>query len=70
MNPPDRIIHAPEPSHKTDCPFTYLKPEVLIHEDDMDSVLVAGKSGDEELTANGVRGFAVHAGSGLGTGSV
>ena len=45
------------------------EPKIIIHKDDMDPVLMAGKSGDKELAADGIRGFAVNAGAGLDTGS-
>ena len=48
-------------------PGTYLiwlHPKCVIYQNNMDSVFMSGISGDQELTADGIRGFAVKAFSG------
>jgi hypothetical protein len=40
----------------------------IIHKNDVDSSGMPGKAGDQELAADGIRGFAVHARSRLRTG--
>ena len=35
--------------------------QIFIYQNDMDPVFMTGKSGNEELTADGIRGFAVNA---------
>ena len=40
----------------------------IIHKNDVDSSGMPGKAGDQELAANGIRGFAVNARSRLRTG--
>ena len=45
-------------------PGTYLiwlHPKCVIYQNNMDSVFMSGISGDQELTADGIRGFAVKA---------
>ena len=49
-------------------PGTYLiwlHPKCVIYQNNMDSVFMSGISGDQELTADGIRGFAVKAFSGF-----
>ena len=49
-------------------PGTYLiwlHPKCVIYQNHMDSVFMSGISGDQELTADGIRGFAVKAFSGF-----
>ena len=38
-----------------------LKSQRIIYQNHMDSVFMSGISGDQKLTANGIRGFAVKA---------